>query len=63
MIMEKTLKIIKDKWKAKVKGYRNRIRILNVAFQGLPHRDKENDYNNQDKEIGDNNKRITRYLS
>lgn len=55
--MDETCKIAKDRREGKFKSDRNIIRSLNVVFQPLAWRDKENYYNKQHKKQENNNKR------
>lgn len=51
----KLLKIVKDRQDAKAKGEKSMVRILNSLFNNY-HRDKDNYYNSQYKEIEENNR-------
>lgn len=53
-----TLKVVKDRWEAKVEGNKSRVRKTN-PFQRLSHTDKENCYYSQWKEVEENNKKGT----
>lgn len=48
-----SLKIVRGRWDAKVKG--DRVRILNAIFHWLSCGDKKNYYNSQSKDIEENN--------
>lgn len=45
--MEEILKIVRDRWKAKIKGDKSRVHIQHSIFQKLSHKEKEIEENNK----------------
>ena len=54
---EETLKNVKNRQGAKVKGDKSRVKIWNAAFKLLSHTDKENHYDGQCKKVEENNRK------